>query len=1454
MAQYSAVNAAANQTAQTPFSQYGGQFVAPVNAQQSQGIAGTNAAATEAQPYYGAATSEIFGAQAGTQPYNSAATETTGAAANTIANAYAGTQPNNTAAQGTLGAAQANTQPYNAAAAAGTAASASPLTGSQIESYLSPYLGTVLGSESALLNQNNQQQQAGQLGTAISSGAFGGDRTGIAAANLEQQQNLANSNIYGNILNTGYQSALGTAQGQQQIGLAGSQQLANIGQQAYGEGANTAAQYASQGQTAYGEGAQTSAQQAALGQQYAGLGQTAYGESANTATTLAGLGSGAQTAGLQGAQAQIGAGTLQQQTQQAQDTAQYNQFEQQQSYPFQVDQFLANIAEGTGALSGSTTTTSQPGGFFSDEHLKHNKRPIGKTFDGQTLYSYQMHGDPRTHVGLMAQEVEKKHPEAVGLAAGYKTVDYGQATKEAANQGHFNAGGVVPLRAKRAAGGGTDLDAILAAQQQMYAGLGGGNPRATTGAPHGGMARVPAPSGGSPQLVTAQGGLRAQPTGAQNVASAGQFYKNIGSPDLSKVPSKVEGWFPGSTTTTTTPGGLSPGIENAQANPSVMATDQTGGPALSNLSIDAPANYTSAPVDQKRGGRIGLAAGGDTPYSDSGGLDIPDENAHNQLSKPGQLPPPSPTGFQQLMSMGSSMGGGGGGMGGMVSGIFGGGSSGMDASTLFDSGSTAGDAYTALAAAQRGGRIKRDTGGGFDADSAPNSGGLGDAPDTSLDQAPALKQGAPNQSMNWMGDAVKYAKDAYAAYGAYGMLAAAAAKRGGRIGKDDGGSISDPDMMPEATVTGVRPDPITYTGGVGLEPPASAAGVATAPSDAAIPADEPTKGVAPPPDAPAPVPKKDSGTPIWDTIKGELSKPSNIIPILAGIGAMGTAPTRSLGTAMAAGLSGAAANYVPTQEGLAHTGLVQQQARSAGYQADLQQAANNYALPMMNGTAKPSPTISPVTAPQSPTPSQPTSLPDQLRAKYQNPPLTAQEAQDVQRGNYLSAATKNPQWAEAAKVAPHQRVVQADYQNKQDAQSNYDAAVSTYRATKDTNPTMAASAAATADAYQQYTGDAPMTGAGGVQLNGRTKEPYIGSQAQRLAPDAYTQLNSQMMQMDTVPAGDASDPNKTIQMRHYRHLGFNTPAEAIASVVPAGIPDVPGQGGAPARQAQGSAPQGAPTVPQRAVPQRPIAPVSRGQSVPQAQPAAALPTRPGQSASAAAAAPPSILPNPVAAKAFSDPKFFPPTQPNQPGTTFGSATGINADAEAKRKVELQAVASDISEASGAALQYADAAKKILDSKGAPVTGFFGPFAKTISSIAGTADASNYEKVSKQLINLAVQAGKSNFPNATQKEVGIQLEQASPSAAQQGPALRSLLDETININQYALDSATLANDYVDKGGIALRFGGWNQTYHPRADAVNTGTTAAPGTQEGATSVAKGGRPIMFSNGHWQYKKQ
>ena len=294
LARYNSVNATAEKAAATPFQSYGGQFVAPLNSTQTSGIANTNAAVGQAQPYFGAATNQIQSAQGAYQPYQGAATNL----------------------------------------ALGAAGSVDPHS-LDIGKYLSPYLGTVLGSTANLLDQNNQQQQAGQLGNAIRSGAFGGDRAGIAAANLEQQQNLANANIYSGIANQGFNTALGAAQQQQGVDLSAGQ-------------ANRGALMASS-------------------QQIGNLGQQGYTVGANTANTLAGLGAGAQSAALQGAQAQLAAGQTEQQTAQAGDTAKYNQFLQQQSYPFQTAQFLANIAEGTGSLSGNTTSTNTvQNGMFSD--------------------------------------------------------------------------------------------------------------------------------------------------------------------------------------------------------------------------------------------------------------------------------------------------------------------------------------------------------------------------------------------------------------------------------------------------------------------------------------------------------------------------------------------------------------------------------------------------------------------------------------------------------------------------------------------------------------------------------------------------------------------------------------------------------------------------------------------------------------------------------------------------------------------------------------------------------------------------------------------------------------------------------------------------------------------------------------------------------------------------------
>ena len=575
LARYNSVNAQAQNVAATPFQQYStnpNAFVAPLTATQQAGIAATGQYANAAQPYY-----------------QQAADLTT------------------------AGAGAVNPEALN------------------INQYMSPYLQNVAQSEANLLNQNNQQAMAGQLGNAISSGAFGGDRAGIAAANLNQQNQLANANIYSNILNTGYNTALQTAAQQQGVDL--------------------------------------SAQQANLARM------------SSAGAQLGNLGTAAQTAGLAGANAELAAGQVQQQTQQAGLSALYNQFLQQQSYPFQVAQFLAGIAEGTGALSGSTTTTTQPQSFFSDENLKEDIEDVGRTHDGQKIIRFRYKGEDKTapkRIGLLAQDVEKHHPEAVGLAGGYKAVDYDRALESSASMGGavgpqhaglgFAQGGAPKINIFRVFGDEGPLSDVLQEQRQQLQnamvvgrnrpmaahyidtgptpGLGGTNPYLTgdpnpwkEAAARGGLmgrhhyaigggempyqtpdgmvptrVNIPLGSGTPPKLAVSNVPIHAQPSGLQQLGQGVSALK--GGLDLYKEAKDLMPSF--SSDYTADP--------RSYQFPSMTDTGQAGGPVA-------------------RGGWLHRADGGDIPYEDSNdpksrvGLDIPNDTQQHVL-----IPAANPTG------------------------------------------------------------------------------------------------------------------------------------------------------------------------------------------------------------------------------------------------------------------------------------------------------------------------------------------------------------------------------------------------------------------------------------------------------------------------------------------------------------------------------------------------------------------------------------------------------------------------------------------------------------------------------------------------------------------------------------------------------------------------------------------------------------------------------------------
>jgi hypothetical protein len=65
----------------------------------------------------------------------------------------------------------------------------------------------------------------------------------------------------------------------------------------------------------------------------------------------------------------------------------------------------------------------------SDERIKENKQRIGALHDGTPVYAFNYIGNATPHIGLMAQDVERRRPDAVTEINGVKAVDYGKAAE-----------------------------------------------------------------------------------------------------------------------------------------------------------------------------------------------------------------------------------------------------------------------------------------------------------------------------------------------------------------------------------------------------------------------------------------------------------------------------------------------------------------------------------------------------------------------------------------------------------------------------------------------------------------------------------------------------------------------------------------------------------------------------------------------------------------------------------------------------------------------------------------------------------------------------------------------------------------------------------------------------------------------------------------------------------------
>ena len=77
--------------------------------------------------------------------------------------------------------------------------------------------------------------------------------------------------------------------------------------------------------------------------------------------------------------------------------------------------------------------TLRPRLMVSDMRAKEDIHLVGRTFDGLNIYTFRYKGDPVTQMGVMAQEVQKVHPDAViRLEDGYLAVDYSRIGQPAA--------------------------------------------------------------------------------------------------------------------------------------------------------------------------------------------------------------------------------------------------------------------------------------------------------------------------------------------------------------------------------------------------------------------------------------------------------------------------------------------------------------------------------------------------------------------------------------------------------------------------------------------------------------------------------------------------------------------------------------------------------------------------------------------------------------------------------------------------------------------------------------------------------------------------------------------------------------------------------------------------------------------------------------------------------------
>jgi hypothetical protein len=270
---------------------------------------------------------------------------------------------------------------------------------------MSPYTDAVKASAMQTLNDQRLQSLNMAGDRAISAGAFGGSRQGVMEGTLNAEAAKAAGQLSAQLDDQAYRQAMGAM-----------------------------------------ESDMSRAQQAALANQSAGL--QGAGLNLQGAATLGDLASQGQQSFLQGAQAALQAGGMNQMQEQAQLDADRARYDAMRNYP--LEQLNIRLAALGMTPYGSTTTQTTPttGSPFltglgtaatlasflpmfgiSDRSMKTDIKKVGKDKEtGLDMYSYRYKGDPKTYpkvVGPMAQDIQKKYPDQVKEIGGKLAVNLG---------------------------------------------------------------------------------------------------------------------------------------------------------------------------------------------------------------------------------------------------------------------------------------------------------------------------------------------------------------------------------------------------------------------------------------------------------------------------------------------------------------------------------------------------------------------------------------------------------------------------------------------------------------------------------------------------------------------------------------------------------------------------------------------------------------------------------------------------------------------------------------------------------------------------------------------------------------------------------------------------------------------------------------------------------------------